>query len=191
MAVPRVAPIGPCGPFVKSNCFIFLLKMHGWILTKYGGIILMGQGFKVVHMVHVAPMGGPRRGPQGPKLCKFQTSFSRSSLSRTVKLCKVEILFRWRIKVGCGTSQGGPNGPHVGNMLGRGPLCKSNCSSTSWRNAWCVILTKLGRNHPQGAGDSKVFIWYMWPPWGPGGGPQGPKLCKFQTSSPDPVKVEQ
>ena len=27
MAVPRVAPIGPCGPFVKSNCFIFLLKM--------------------------------------------------------------------------------------------------------------------------------------------------------------------
>ena len=26
---------------------------------------------------------------------------------------------------------------------------------------------------------------------GPGGGPQGPKLCKFETSSPDPVKVEQ
>ena len=24
---------------------------------------------------------------------------------------------------------------------------------------------------------------------GPGGGPQGPKICKFQTSSPDPVKV--
>ena len=25
----------------------------------------------------------------------------------------------------------------------------------------------------------------------PDGGPQGPKFCKFQTSSPDPVKVEQ
>ena len=36
MAVPRVAPMGPCGPFVKSNCFIFFLKMHGWILTKNG-----------------------------------------------------------------------------------------------------------------------------------------------------------
>ena len=31
------------------------------------GIILRGRGFKVVHMVHVAPMGGPRGGPQGPK----------------------------------------------------------------------------------------------------------------------------
>ena len=24
------------GPFVKSNCFIFFLKTHGWILTKHG-----------------------------------------------------------------------------------------------------------------------------------------------------------
>ena len=36
------------------------------------------------------------------------------------------------------------------------------------------ILTKLDRNQDVH-----------------GGGPQGPKLCKFQTSSPDPVKVEQ
>ena len=53
MAVPRVAPIGPCGPFVKSNCFIFFLKMHG-ILTKHARIILR---FKVVYGSWT-PMGG-------------------------------------------------------------------------------------------------------------------------------------
>ena len=54
------------------------------------GIILRGRGFKVVHMVHVAPMGGGGGGGgQGPKFCKFQTSFSRSSLSRNVKLYTV------------------------------------------------------------------------------------------------------
>ena len=145
------------------------------------GIILRGQGFKVVHMVHVAPMGGPRRGPQGPKLCKFQTSFSRSSLSRTVKLCiKWRYLFRWRIKVVGGTSQGGPNGPHVGNMLGRGPYVKSNCSSTSWRNAW-LDFNQTWQESSSGAGDSKVFIWYMWPPWGPRG--RAPRAKTLQISN--------
>ena len=37
-------------------------------------IILRGRGFKGVHMVHVATMGAQGEGPQGPKLCKFQTS---------------------------------------------------------------------------------------------------------------------
>ena len=29
------------------------------------GIILRGRGFKVVHMVHVAPMGAQGEGPKG------------------------------------------------------------------------------------------------------------------------------
>ena len=34
-----------------------------------------GRGFKVVQIVCVTPMGAQARGgPQGPKLCKFQTS---------------------------------------------------------------------------------------------------------------------
>ena len=152
------------------------------------GIILRGWGFKGDHMVHVATMGAQGEGPQGPKLCKFQTSFSRSSLSRTVKLCKV-YLFRWRIKVVGGTSQGGPNGPMWGNRLGRGPYVKSNCSSTSWRNAW-LDFNQTWQESSLGAGDSKVFI-YVATMGAQGEGPQGPKLCKFQTSSPDPVEVEQ
>ena len=53
------------------------------------------------------------------------------------------------------------------------------------------ILTKLGRNHPQGLGIQRCSYGTGGHHGGPGGGPQGPKLCKFQTSSPDPVKVEQ
>ena len=53
------------------------------------------------------------------------------------------------------------------------------------------ILTKLGRNHPQGLGIQRCSYGTCGHHGGPGGGPQGPKLCKFQTSSPDPVKVEQ
>ena len=127
------------------------------------GIILRGWGFKAVHMIHVAPMGGGGGGAQGegPKGQNF-AHFSRSSLSRTCS----QYLFRWRIKVVGGTSQGGPNGPHVGNRLGRGPYIKSNCSSTSWRNAW-LDFNQTWQESSSGAGDSKVFIWYMWPPWGP------------------------
>ena len=53
------------------------------------------------------------------------------------------------------------------------------------------ILTKLGRNHPQGLGIQRRSYGTGGHHGGPGGGPQGPKLCKCQTSSPDPVKVEQ
>ena len=53
------------------------------------------------------------------------------------------------------------------------------------------ILTKLGRNHPQGLGIQRCSYGTCGHHGGPGGGPQGPKRCKFQTSSPDPVKVEQ
>ena len=95
---PQQAPVGPV---VKSNCFIFFLKMHGWILTQTWQESSLGAGdSKLFIWVHVAPMGGPGGGPQGPKLCKFQTSFSRSSLSRTVKLCKVQIAFQVKNK-GC------------------------------------------------------------------------------------------
>ena len=145
------------------------------------GIILRGWGFKGDHMVHVTTMGAQGEGPQGPKLCKFQTSFSRSSLSRTVKLCKV-YLFRWRIKVVGGTSQGGPNGPMWGNRLGRGPYMyvKSNCSSTSWRNAW-LDFNQTWQESSSGAGDSKEFIWYMLPPWGPRGrAPKGQNFANFK-----------
>ena len=41
MAVPRVALMGPCGSirlgrgtYVKSNRFIYIFKMHAWILIK-------------------------------------------------------------------------------------------------------------------------------------------------------------
>ena len=37
-------------------------------------IILRGRGFKVVHMVHLAPMGAQGEGLEGQKLCKCQTS---------------------------------------------------------------------------------------------------------------------
>ena len=40
MAVPRVAPVGGNrlgrGPYVKSYCFIYFLKMLGQILSKLG-----------------------------------------------------------------------------------------------------------------------------------------------------------
>ena len=37
------------------------------------GIILRGRGFKVVHMVHVAPMGGAQgEGPKGQNFANFK-----------------------------------------------------------------------------------------------------------------------
>ena len=36
------------------------------------GIILRGRGFKVVHMVHVAPMGGQGEGPKGQNFANFK-----------------------------------------------------------------------------------------------------------------------
>ena len=36
------------------------------------GIILRGRGFKVVHMVHVAPMGAQGEGPKGQNHANFK-----------------------------------------------------------------------------------------------------------------------
>ena len=52
-------------------------------------------------------------------------------------------------------------------------------------------FTETWQESSLGVGNSKLFKWCLWPPWEPWGGPQGPKPCKFQTSSsPDP-EVEQ
>ena len=63
--------------------------MVGFLLNL-AGIILRGQGFRGVYMVHVAPMGAQGEGPQGPKLCKFQTSSPDPvKVELTVQLCSV------------------------------------------------------------------------------------------------------
>ena len=48
------------------------------------------------------------------------------------------------------------------------------------------ILTKLGRNHPPGLGIQRCSYITCSHHGGPG---EGSKLFKFQTSSPDPVKL--
>ena len=44
------------------------------IYPNLAGIDIRGRGFKVVQMVHAAPMRARGKGPKGPKLLKFQTS---------------------------------------------------------------------------------------------------------------------
>ena len=82
------------GPYVKSNCFIFfLMKLMVGFEPNVAGIIPRGQGFKVVYMVHVAPIvaRGMASGFQGPKQCKFQSNIFFRPRSRTVKLFSIQI----------------------------------------------------------------------------------------------------
>ena len=72
-------PEGPLmGYIVKSNCFIFFLRI-AWLDFKktIAKKHLRGRGFKVVHMVHVAPMGGPRA-----KTLQIANFFLQIQLSR-------------------------------------------------------------------------------------------------------------
>ena len=48
--------------------------MHGWILTKLGRNHLPGLGIQRCSYGTGGHHGGPGGRPQGPKLCKFQTS---------------------------------------------------------------------------------------------------------------------
>ena len=72
----------------KVTVHLLLEEMHGWILTKLGrnhpqgpGIQRCsygtcghhgGQGFKGVHMVHVATMGARGRAPKGQIFANFK-----------------------------------------------------------------------------------------------------------------------
>ena len=91
MAVPRVAPMGPCGPFVKSNCFIFFLKMQGWILTKHGRNHPQGLGIQSCSYGTCGSYGGPGGGPQRAKTMQISNIFFSRSRRRIVKLCSVLI----------------------------------------------------------------------------------------------------
>ena len=130
LAVPRVAPMGPCGPFVKSNCFIFFLKMHCWILTKHGRNHPQGPGIQSCLYGTCGSYGGPKgRAPRAKTLqisnFFLQIQFKQNLQSSYVKCSQVK-------NKGCWWHfPGWPNGPHVGNRLGRGPYIKSNCSSTA------------------------------------------------------------
>ena len=57
---------------------------------------------------------------------------------------------------------------------GGGPMSKVTVHLLLEEMPW-LDFNQTWQESSSGAGDSKVFIWYMWPPWGPGGGPQGPK----------------
>ena len=75
---------------------------------------------------------------------------------------------------------GWPQWPPWGNRLGSGPYVKSNCSSTSWRNAW-LDFNQTWQESSSGVGDSKVFIWYMWLQWGlRGRAPKGQNFANFK-----------
>ena len=65
MAVPRVAPMGPCGPFVNNVtvCIFFWKSALLDFNKKWQESSLRGRGFKVVQIVCVAPMGAPGGGP--------------------------------------------------------------------------------------------------------------------------------
>ena len=129
-----------------------------------------------------APMGAQGEGPKGPKPCKFQTSSSPDPEGEwsSYVVCRYHV--RWRIKVVHGSSQGGPNRPLWG------PFVKSNWFHLLFENAW-LDFNQTWQESSLGAGDSKLFIWYMWLLWGgPGGGPQGPEnFANFKLPSPDPV----
>ena len=145
MAVPRVAPMGPCGPFVKSNCFIFFLKMHGWILTKNGRNHPQGQGIQSCSNSMCGPHGGPGEGPKGPKPCKSQTSSSPDPEGEqsSYVVCRGTLLDEEQ-KLFMAVPRVAPMGPC-------GPFVKSNCFIFFLKmHGW--ILTKHGRNHPQGPG---------------------------------------
>ena len=48
------------------------------------------------------------------------------------------------------------------------------------RNAW-LDFNQTWQESSSGAGDSKVFIWYMWPQWGPRGrAPKGQNFANFK-----------
>ena len=181
MAVPRVAPMGPCGPFVKSNCFIFFLKMHGWILTKNGRNHPQGQGIQSCSNSMCGPHGGPGGGPQRAKTMQISNIFfSRSRRENSQVMQCVDTLLDEEQTLFMAVPRVAPMGPC-------GPFVKSNCFIFFLKmHGW--ILTKHGRNHSQGAGDSKLFIWYMWLLWGAQGeGPKGQNFANFKLLSPDPV----
>ena len=50
------------GPYVKSNCFIYFLKMHGWILSKLDRNHPQGPGIQSHSYGTCGPHGGPGRG---------------------------------------------------------------------------------------------------------------------------------
>ena len=182
MAVPRVAPMGPCGPFVKSNCFIFFLKMHGWILTKNGRNHPQGQGIQSCStQLCVAPMGAQGEGPKGPKPCKFQTIFNLQIQKENSQVMQcVDTLLDEEQKLFMAVPRVAPMGPC-------GPFVKSNCFIFFLKmHGW--ILTKHGRNHPQGPGIQSCSYGTC----GTYGGPKGraPRAIPLQMSnslSPDPV----
>ena len=55
------------GPYVKSNCFIFFLKTHGWILTKRGRNHPWGPGIQSCSYGTCGFQGGPERGHRRAK----------------------------------------------------------------------------------------------------------------------------
>ena len=84
--------------------------------------------------------------------------------------------------------------PVGGNRLGRGALyVKSkvlfHLHVVLLENAWSDF-NQTWQESSLGTGDSKLFIVHMAPIGARERAPQGPKPCKFQTSSPDP-EVEQ
>ena len=95
--------------------------MHGWILTNLAGIILRGRGFKVIHMVHVAPMGA-----QGQNHANFKVTSSSDPEVEQLSYVVFKYLLMWRIQVVHGSSQRvvpmgpGGGGGGGGNGFGEG-----------------------------------------------------------------------
>ena len=65
-----------------------------------------------------------------------------------------------------------------------GPFVKSHLL---FENAW-LDFNQTWQESSLGAGDSKLFIWYMWLLWGAQGeGPKGQNFANLKLLSPDPV----
>ena len=132
---PQWPPWGVTGwggvpTFVKSNCSSTSWR-NAWLdfNQTWQESSLGAGGFKIIHMVHVAPMGAQGEGSQGPKPCKFQsTVYITSSSDPEVEQSSYVVFLCEELKLFMnGSSQGGPSGARGGgggggdNGFGRGP----------------------------------------------------------------------
>ena len=109
---PGWPPMGPCGPFVKSKCFIFFLKMQWLDFNQKWQESSLGVGDSKLFKQYVWPPWGPRgRAPKGQNHANFKHLLLQIQKENSQVMQCVDTLLDEEQKLFIGSSQGGPNGP--------------------------------------------------------------------------------
>ena len=163
--------------------------MHGRILSQKWQESSLGVGDSKLTSQSVCVDSIVIQG-EGPKVSITRANFKHlvSPWSRSCHspcyVVSIHTYVIWRTKVVHGSTQGGPA------MVFYGPFVKSQLFHPLFENAW-PDFNQTWQESSLGAGDSKLFIWYIRLLWeAQGDGPKGQNFSNYELRSPNAVYVE-